>query len=124
IAHRSNRQAGDDDLANVVNLRMGRGVDLENVDVAAFSDLDAGVADSAWIGRLAVNAIQRPSEDAGGRGFPDASRSSKHERLSESAPCQGVAKRACDRLLADDVVEPLRPPLASENLIRHQQLKG
>ena len=29
----------------------------------------------------------------------------------------GVAQRPRDRLLADDVLEPLRPPLAGEDLV-------
>ena len=43
----------------------------------------------------------------------------EHERLREPAARQRVAQRARDRLLADDVVEPLRAPLAGEDLIGH-----
>ena len=45
IADRRDAEAGDDDVADLVDLRVGRGVDLEDVDVAALRDLDAGVAD-------------------------------------------------------------------------------
>ena len=50
IADRRDAEAGDDDVADLVDLGVGGGVDLEDVHVAALRDLDAGVADAARIG--------------------------------------------------------------------------
>jgi len=47
-------------------------VDFENIDVAALSDLDAGVALAAGIGRGTLDAVERPRQDARGRGLADA----------------------------------------------------
>ena len=41
----------------------------------------------------------------------------KHERLRDATACDGVAQGARHRLLPDHIVEPLRPPLARQNLI-------
>ena len=43
----------------------------------------------------------------------------EHERLREPAAGQRVAQRPRHRLLSDDIVEPLRPPLAGDDLIGH-----
>ena len=47
VAHRRDRQPLDDHLAHVVDAGMRRGVDLEDVDVAALGNLDARVARAA-----------------------------------------------------------------------------
>ncbi len=44
VADRHDAEAGDDHLADVVDAGVRGGVDLEDVDVAAFGDLDARVA--------------------------------------------------------------------------------
>ena len=65
-------------------------------------------------------AAQRPRQDARGRRLADAARPGEHERLREAAAGERVAQRARHRLLPDDVVEPLRPPFARENLVGHR----
>ena len=122
VSHRRDRQAGDDHLADVVDLRVRRRVDLEHVHVAAFGDLDARVAVAARIGRRPVHAVQRPRQNPRRRRLADAARPGKHERLREPAALQRVAERARDRLLADDVGELLRPPLARDDLVRHSRI--
>ena len=54
VADRRDAEAGDDDVADLVDLGVGGGVDLEDVHVAALGDLDAGVADAARIGGRAL----------------------------------------------------------------------
>ena len=48
-------EARDDHFADVVDLRVRGGVDLEDVHVAPFGDLDARVAHAARIGRRALH---------------------------------------------------------------------
>ena len=112
-------EAGDDHLADVVDAGVRRGVDLEDVDVAPFGDLDAGVADAAGIGGRPVRAVQRARQDPRRRRLADAARPGEHERLRQPPARQRVAQRTRHRLLSDDIVEPLRPPFARDDLVGH-----
>ena len=120
VAHRRHAEAGDDDLADLVDLRVGGGVDLEHVHVAPFGDLDAGVADAAGIGGRALFAVEAPRQDARRGGLADAARAGEHEGLGDAAAGDGVAQRLRDGALADHVFEALGPPLPGENLVRHR----
>ena len=107
-------------VADLVDLGVGGGVDLEDVDVAALRDLDAGVADAAGIGGRTLLAVQAAREDARRRRLADAARAGEDERLGDAAGGNRVAQRLRDAALADDVVEALRPPFPSKDLIgRH-----
>ena len=122
IAHRRNRQALDDHFADVVDAGVRGGVDLEHVDVAAFGNLDAGVAYAARIGRRAVHAAERARQDARGGGLAAAARAGKHERVRDPLALQRVLERARDGLLSEDVFEFLRAPLARRALDRPWKL--
>ena len=78
---------------------------------------------AARIGRRPVHAVERPRQDARGRRLAGAARAGKHERVRDAAAGNGVAQRARDRLLSDDLVEPLRPPFAGKNLISHREVE-
>src|SRR5262249_382169 len=119
IANRQNAKALNDDVANLLDLSMRCRIDFEHVDVAAFGNLDARIAHAAGLSRGPLHAVQGPCQDAGGCRLPDAPRSCEHERLRQPPAGDRVAKRTRDRLLPDDVVEPLGPPFARENLIGH-----
>ena len=103
--------------------RVRGGVDLEDVDVAPLGDLDAGVARAARIGRRALHAVQRARQDPRRRRLADAARPGEDERLREPAARQRVAQRPRHRLLADDIVEPLRPPFARDDLVGHRDCR-
>ena len=118
IARRPDAEAGDDHLSHLVDLGIGCGVDLDDVEVAAFGDFDAGIAFAARVGRRAVHAVQPAREDPGGRGLADAARPGKHERLRNPVAGDRVSQRLRDTALPDDVIEPLRAPFSSENLVR------
>ena len=75
--------------------------------------------DAARIGGRPVHAVQRARQDARRRRLADAARPGEHERLREPAARQRVPQRPRHRLLADDVVELLRPPLARDDLVGH-----
>jgi hypothetical protein len=120
IAHREDAQAGDDHLADVVDLGVRGGVDLQDVHVAAVGDLHAGLADAARISGRSLDAVQRAGENPRGGRFADAARPGEHERLGEPAALERVAQRARHRLLSDHVVELLRPPFARDDLVGHR----
>ena len=117
VADGRHAEAGDDDLADLVDLGVGGRVDLEHVHVAALRDLDAGVALAARVAGRALLAVETSREDAGGGGLADAARPGEDERLRDAADGDRVAQRLRDAALADDVVEALRTPLPSEDLI-------
>ena len=81
---RRDAEAGDDDVADLVDLGVGGGVDLEHVHVAPFGDLDARVADPARIGGRALLAVEAARQDAGGGGLADAARAGEDERLRDA----------------------------------------
>jgi hypothetical protein len=121
VARRRDRQAGNDDLADVVDAGVAGGVDLEHVDVAPLGNLDAGVARAARLGGRPLLAVERPRQNAGSGRLAAAARPGEDERLGNAPARQGVAQRARHRLLSDDVVEPLRPPLPGEDLVGHRR---
>ena len=53
--------------------------------------------------------------------LPQPREPGKHERMRDAAAGDRVAQRTRHRLLPDDVVEPLRTPLARENLVGHRE---
>ena len=119
VADRPQAEAADDHLTDLVHLGVGGGVDLEDVDVAALGDFDAGIADPARVHRRTVDAVERLGEDAGGGRLADATGAGEDECLADAAAGDGVAQRVDHATLADHLVEPLRAPLASEDLIGH-----
>ena len=120
VANRHDRQAGNDDVSDVVDAGMGGGVDFQDVDVAAFGNLDARVTLAAWIGSGSFRAVQGARQYPRGRRLPDTSGAGKDERLRQPPADQRVTQRTCDRLLSNDIVEPLRTPFARENLVGHR----
>jgi len=119
VPYRRDRQAGDDDLADVVDAGVAGGVDLEHVDIASLRDFDARVALAAWIRRGTLLAVERPRQDPRRRGLAAPPRAGKHKCVRDATAADRVAERTRHRLLADNLVEPLRPPLTGENLVRH-----
>ena len=117
VADRHHAEAGDDDLADLVDLRVGRGVDLEHVHVAPLGNLDAGVARAAGVRRRALFTVEAAREDARGRRLADPAGAGKYERLRDAFGRDRVAQRLRDATLADHVVKPLRAPFAGENLV-------
>src|SRR5205085_2037207 len=85
-------------------------------------NLDARVAHAARIGRRSVDAAQRPRQDARGGGLTGSPLSREDEGLRDAPARNRIAQRTRDRLLSDDIVELLRPPLSRKDLIRHWDL--
>ena len=94
-------------------------VELDDVDVAPFGDLDARVTGAAGIGGRPGDAVQAAGENARGGRLADAAGPREDERLRNPLGRDGVAERLRDTALPDDVIELLRAPLPRENLICH-----
>ena len=92
-------------------LGVGRGVDLEDVDVAALGDFDARVADAARIGRRALHAIERARQNARGRRLADAAGPGEDERLRDAGLAAIALRSVC--------VTPRWPMTSSNRCGRH-----
>ena len=64
-----------------------------------------------------ADAVQRPGDDAGGRGLADAAHAREHEGMRDAARGDGVAQGAHHRLLADQGGEIDRTVFAGEDPI-------
>ena len=102
------------DLADVVDAALRGGVHLDHVERGAVRDRDADVADVVGRRRRALLAVERLREDARHRGLARAARAGEEVRLAHLPELDRVPQRPHDRLLADDLVEVLRPVLAVE----------
>src|SRR5262249_20213710 len=92
-------------------------VDLDHIDERPGEPLDAHRALTAGLGSGARGAQECARQQPGGRRLADAARAGEQVGMRDPAGGQRVAKRTRDRVLPDDRVEGLRPPLPSENLI-------
>ena len=112
-------------VADLLHLRVGGGVDLDHVEIARFPDLGADQAGVARFGHRApggavgAEAVQGLGEDSRGRRLADAADAGEEIGLRDAAVAQCVAQGGDDRLLADQVGERLRPPLAGQRLVGH-----
>ena len=107
------------ELADVVDARVARAVDLLDVDVAAVRDLDARGAHLAGRGRRPLLAVERLGEDAGARRLADAPDPGEEERVRDAVLRDRVRDRRRHVLLSDEILERLRPPLAREHDVAH-----
>ena len=111
-----------DDLADVVDAGVGGGVHLDHVDMAAFHDRGAVLAEFRHVDGRPVDLagdgiVERAGEDARGRGLADAADAGEHVGLRDAAGAEGIGQRPHHRLLADQVGEALRPVFAREHAI-------
>ncbi len=96
-----------DDLADVIDAGVAGGVDLDDVDVVAAGDGEAGIAFSAGSGggTLGVLAIQGFGEDSGHAGLAGASGAAEEVGMGQTVGFYGLFEGLGDVLLADDLVK-------------------
>jgi hypothetical protein len=116
----SELDAPDDLLTNVVHAGSRRGIDLVDIGMATLGDLDAIVARTVGLASGAALTVKRLGEYSSSRGLPGAAGTGEQVRVSNRPVAHGVAQRALDVLLTDDVGERLRAILAVEGLVRHR----
>ena len=103
-------------VAHVVDLGIGRGVELYQVDKTSGVDCSAGAAFAAGCRRNAGFAVERLGDDARQRRFADAARAGKQVGVMQALLRERVGQRSHDVLLADQFSKGLGAPLAGENL--------
>src|SRR6266568_7574273 len=109
------------DGPNVVDLAIRRRVDFDDVHERPRLGLDAHRARAARLGARPFRTQQRLGEQARGRRLADAARPGEEVGVGDAAGDERVLQRPRDRVLADDRLERLRPPLPREHLITHRQ---
>ena len=103
-------------LAHVVDLGIGSGVELDQVDEAPRIDLEARRALAARLSGDTGLAVERLGNDARQRGLADAARTGKQIRVMQSLLPEGVGQCRNGMFLADQLGKRLGPPLAGEDL--------
>ncbi len=123
VARRDRRIADAvDDLADVLNARMGGGVHLEHVDVPGFDDRLAMQAEPRHVDRRRAPArlglvVEAAGEEAGGGGLADAANPGEHPGLRDAAGVEGVREGAHHRLLTDQIVEGARAVFSGKDAV-------
>ncbi len=99
-------------LANLLDLGVGGGINLDDVEIGAARDLDAGDALVAGIGSRPALAVERLGEHPRRGRLADAADAGKEVGLCDAPLLQRVAQRGHDRFLTDETGEILGAPLA------------
>src|SRR6266511_3550360 len=86
---------------------------------ASCIDIDARRADAAWRCGNPGRAVEAFSEDPRDRRLADAARPRQQIRVMQPPARERVGERGNDVLLACELGERLRPPLAGEYLVAH-----
>jgi len=105
---------GGTQLANVVDTAIGRAIDFHDVDVISGGDTLADIALVAGNTVDGVGAIECFGEDSGGGRFADSPCAREHVSVGDTTGTNGVAECFGDVLLANNVVEGLRPKATGE----------
>ena len=108
-----------DQLAHIVHARVGRGINLQQVDIATGINRLAGLAFTTRIRRGAALAIERFGENARNRGFAHPARTGEQECVVNTAGFQRVGQRTHHMLLPDQFGKTLGTPLAGKHEIGH-----
>ncbi len=116
----------ENDVADLIDLRIRSGVEFEHVYRTAFGDFSArrtrlGIVDPAGAyGRfLGLMAVERLCQQTSGRRLSDTSRPRKQVSMMQPPVLDRITKRLRNMLLAGDLVKSLRPPFSGNNLVGH-----
>ncbi len=102
---------------DIFNLSARRAVNFEDVDRAVFIDLKTEFAFVAGRWGWSLLAVQRLGKDPGHRCFADAAHARKNIGLGDAVIFYGVLKSLHNWLLADHLLESLRPVFAGVYLV-------
>ena len=106
---------------HVVDLVVGGGIELLEVERAAVLDRLAGLADTAGLAVVAeVGAVQRLGQDPGRGGLAAAPRAVQQVGVADLVLAYGCLQGPNDMVLALDLGELLRPVAPVERLVGHR----
>ena len=108
------------EAADVIDARIGGGVDFENIKRGAFGYLDAGRAFAAGIRGGTVNAVNGPGQKPGGGCFAGTAGSAKEIAGADTAAFQAVSKGFRHMFLGDNIRKRLGSIFAGKDEIAHR----
>ena len=108
-------------LAGVFDLGTAGGVDLDQVDEAAFVDLPAHRTGAAGRGGDAGFAVQAFGDDTGNGSLAYATGAGKQVGMVQALVVQGIDQGLEHMGLADHFAERARTPFSCKNLITHRK---
>src|SRR5579875_711062 len=107
-----------DDRTGVIDLAIGRAVDLRDVERTSGANLDTRWAFAARRRRRPPLAVKASREDARGGRLADPADSGEEERMRDSSALERLDQRARDVFLANQFLEPFRTPFARQHQMR------
>src|SRR5256884_6386052 len=110
-------------VTDFVDAAVGGGIDLDQVDGRAASDLDAVRADAARLRALEVQTVDRLGQDPGGRRLPGASYAGEEIGMRHAALLHRVLQRLGNRILPDQLAKFLGAVLVVKGLVGHAARK-
>ena len=118
-----------DQLADIVDAGARRRVHLHHVDMAVGGNGDAVVANPTRRDRrtalaIRAQAVQRPGDDARGRGLTHPTHAGQHEGVGDAVLGEGVGEGADQRILADQLGESRRAVFARQYPVGRGRLGG
>ena len=109
-----------DEVAHRLDAVVRRRVELDEVEEGPRRDRAAVLALAARLAVVAqVQAVERPRQDARGRGLARAARAGEEVGVADAVLPHRVAERDRDVVLADQLGEPLRAVFAVQAVRRH-----
>ena len=102
-------------IAHIVDLRVGRGIQLYQINETSAVDFLAGTAFSAWRGGDTGCAIQRLGKNARDGGLADTSRAGEQIGVMQTILCESIAECANHVLLPRQLREGLGTPFACKD---------
>ena len=97
--------AVDNNFADVLDARVGGGVDFKNVHRVAAGDILAAFALATGVQRVAAGAVECAGEDTGTGGLAYTAGAGKKECMMKATPFDSVLEGLCDMFLPDHVVK-------------------
>ena len=107
-------------VSDLVDAAVGGGIDLDQVDRRAASDLDAVRADTARLRALQVQTVDRLCQDPGGRRLPGAAHAGEEIGMRHPALPHRVLERLGNRILPDQLAKFLGAVLEVKGLVGHR----
>ena len=116
--------AVEDEVAHLVHLRVRCGVEFDHVQRAPLGDFAAHFLLGIEVRLRPARAVQRLCKNARRRGLPGAARPDENVRVRDAFLLDGVAQRARDVLLAEDIGKGLGAIFACENRVAAHAAKS
>ncbi len=107
-----------DNIADILDFAVGRGVHLDDIEHAAVLDALADLAHTARIAVLGIEAVCRLCQNFGAGGLARTARACEQVGVGEPVFDDFIFQRGRDMLLTGDVLKGFGTPFAIKHLIQ------